>query len=162
VTIPAGATHGTIPAEVVADALDEPTERFTVVVDAVTGATIEDGDATVKIKDDDHEPDISIGDNRVREDAGVVDIPVILSAPSGRTVTVEFRTHHRSARSDHDFTRTRGVATFAPGQTLAIVSVPIVDDSSHEKVESFRVELDDAEHADIADDSATVTIVDND
>jgi|GEM_PF-1936387 Neocarzinostatin family./Calx-beta domain. len=162
VTIPAGATSATIPAEVVADALDEPTERFTVVIDSATGATVEDGSATVKIKDDDHEPDISIGDKRVREDAGVVDVPVILSAPSGRTVTVEFRTHHRSARSGHDFTRTRGVATFAPGQTLALVSVPIVDDTRGEKVESFRVELDDAEHADITDDSATVTIIDND
>ena len=160
--IPAGATSGVIPAEVVADAVDESTERFTVVVDSATGVRIGDGTGTVKIKDDDANPTVSIGDAAVGEAGGAALVPVRLSVASGRSVTVEFRTHHGSARSRRDFTRTRGVVTFAPGQTEVFAMVAITDDAAPEAVESFRVELDDADHAEVAQDSATVTILDND
>ena len=157
--IPAGATSGVIPAEVVADAVDESTERFTVVVDSATGVRIGDGTATVKIKDDDAKPSVSVGDAAVGEAGGAALVPVRLSVASGRAVTVEFRTHHGSARSRRDFTRTRGVVTFAPGQTEVFAMVAITDDAEREATETFRVELDDADHA---QDSATVTILDND
>ena len=160
--IPAGATSGVIPAEVVADAVDESTERFTVVVDSATGVRIGDGTATVKIKDDDAKPSVSVGDAAVGEAGGAALVPVRLSVASGRAVTVEFRTHHGSARSRRDFTRTRGVVTFAPGQTEVFAMVAITDDAEREATETFRVELDDADHAEIAQDSATVTILDND
>ena len=160
--IPAGATSGVIPAEVVADAVDESTERFTIVVDSATGVRIGDGTGTVKIKDDDAKPSVSIGDAAVGEAGGAALVPVRLSAASGRPVTVEFRTHHGSARSRRDFTRTRGVVTFAPGQTEVFAMVAITDDAEREAVETFSVELDDADHAEIAQDSATVTILDND
>ena len=162
VVIPAGSTSGVIPAAVVADSIDESTERFTIVVDSATGVRIDDGTATVKIKDDDPEPSVSIGDAAVGEAGGAALVPVRLSSASGRAVTVEFRTHHRSARSGRDFTRTRGIVTFAPGQTELFAMVAITDDAAHEGVETFRVELEDADDGEIADDTATVTILDND
>ena len=162
VVIPAGSTSGVIPAEVVADSVDESTERFTIVIDSATGVRIGDGTATVKIKDDDPEPSVSIGDAAVGESGGAVLVPVRLSSASGRAVTVEFRTHHGSARSGRDFTRTRGIVTFAPGQTEVFAMVAITDDAEHEGVETFGVELDDADHGEITRDTATVTILDND
>ena len=162
VVIPAGATSGVIPAEVVADSVDESTERFKIVVDSATGVRIGDGTATVKIKDDDPEPSVSIGDATVGEAGGAALVPVRLSSASGRAVTVEFRTHHGSARSRRDFTRTRGVVTFAPGQTEVFAMVAITDDTEREGVETFRVELDNADRGEITQDSATVTILDND
>jgi len=149
VTIPAGADGGTIPAEIVADALDEPTERFTIAVDSVTGANIDDGSATVKIHDDDAEPALVVGDAQVHEGDGTASIGVMLSAPSGRDVTVEFRTHHHSARSGSDFVRSRGSVTIRAGHLGTTIRIPIVDDAVHEGTETFRVELDDADHAEL-------------
>ncbi len=165
VTIAAGETTGTIPAEVIGDGVDESTERFRVEITSAPGTIIEDHSTTVKIKDDDREPDVSIGDATVVEgNAGTsaVAVPVTLSGPSGRAVSVEYRTHHRSARSGKDFVRARGEVVIAPGTTHAVIRLAIVGDRVREDTETFRVEIDDANHADITVHNARVTITDND
>ncbi len=162
VTIPAGAVSGTIPAEVVADALDEPTERFQIVVDSVTGATVGDGTASVTIIDDDRAPRVVVADARVGEGDGSVDVVVMLTALSGRDVRVEYRTHRGSARSGSDFVRGRGTVTIPAGQMVGVIHVGIVDDTKHERTERFTVKLDHVDGAVVGDDSATVTIMDND
>ncbi len=162
--IPAGATSGTVTALVWADALDEPTERFKVVVDAAAGATVKDGSATVSIHDDDPAPSLVVGDATVHEGEHSATVGVMLTAPSGRDITVRYETHHHSARSGSDFARTRGSVTIRAGQVAALVHIPIVDDTRHERTEDFRVEFTDAEHANLDHhhDTATVTIFDND
>ncbi len=165
ITIPTGASGGTIPAEVVADALDERTERFAIMVETVTGATVEDGSAHVKIKDDDREPRVTLGDSSVAEgDVGTatVNVPVLLNGPSGRDVVVEYRTHHGSARSGSDFVRTRGEITIPAGWSGGSIAIPIVGDRRHERTESLTVEITEATNAEISDDTAKITISDND
>ncbi|MGZ4714735.1 MAG: neocarzinostatin apoprotein domain-containing protein [Acidimicrobiia bacterium] len=162
VVIPAGSDHASIPAEVVADGLDEATERFTVRVTDATGAEITDDHATVKIRDDDAEPLLRIGDPRVREDVGGAEAAVLLTAPSGRDITVEFVTHHGSARSGSDYVRVRGSVRIPAGSIVGRFTVPIVDDRVREATESFRIELDDGEHVTIDRGTATATIVDDD
>ncbi|MGZ4794591.1 MAG: neocarzinostatin apoprotein domain-containing protein [Acidimicrobiia bacterium] len=162
VTIPAGATEAMIPVEVTADAMDEPTERFTVVVDAAAGTIPAAPSATVKISDDDAGPVASVADGRGREARGRAHAVVTLSAPSGRTVVVEYVTHHGTARSGSDYVRTKGDLVFAPGETSATIRIPLVDDHTAEPSESFTVELYDTTNASIGRAVGTVTIRDDD
>ena len=162
VTIPAGATEGMIHIPIVGDALDEPTERFTVELSPAPGTVVMHGTATVKIRDDDAAPRIRVGDWHANEGDGVAMTIVGLSAPSGRTVTVDFRTRRDSATSSSDYVSTKGTVTFAPGQQWALVSVPLRDDQKHERTERFRIELSNAINGVLADDRANITIFDND
>ncbi len=157
-----GATEALVTVPVVGDTLDEPKERFGIRLRAPVGGVIVDDHATVKIRDDDPEPTVTVHDLRVNEGGGVAHVPVRLSAASGRDVTVEFVTHHRSARSRRDYVRARGTVVIPAGTLEATADVSIVDDTRAEKTESFRVEFRDAEHARLAHDTATVTILDND
>ena len=162
VTIPAGATEAMIHLEIVGDAIDEPTEHFTVQLTSAPGTHIVNGTATVKIRDDDHAPRAVIADARVGEGDGLVQVPVMLTAPSGRDITIEYRTHHGSARSGSDFVRGHGSITIPAGQIVGIIPIGIVDDTKHERTERFTVKLDRVDGAGIARGSATVTIIDND
>ncbi|MGZ6953941.1 MAG: Calx-beta domain-containing protein, partial [Acidimicrobiia bacterium] len=87
---------------------------------------------------------------------------VLLTAPSGRDITVEFVTHHGSARSGSDYVRVRGSVRIPAGSIVGRFTVPIVDDRVREATESFRIELDDGEHVTIDRGTATATIVDDD
>jgi Neocarzinostatin family./Calx-beta domain. len=162
VTIPAGATEAMIHVDVVGDAIDEPTERFTVQVISALGTRISDGTATVKIRDDDGPPSASIRDGRGREARGRAYAEVTLSGPSGKTIVVHYVTHHGSARSGTDYVRQDSELIFLPGETRHVIRVALVDDHTREPTESFRIELDRAENADVADDTGIVTITDDD
>jgi hypothetical protein len=131
-------------------------------VTSAPGAHVTDGSATVKIHDDDAEPVVDIGDWHASEADGVAYALVGLRQPSGRTVTVDWKTHHDSARSGSDFERSRGTVTFAPGQQWAVVAVPLVNDRSHERTERFRIELDHADEARVGDGNGWVTVTDDD
>ena len=155
VTIPAGATEAVFPAEVLGDSVDEPTETFRVEVTGVAGAVIADDSATVKIRDDDDEPEFSIGDVTVGEGDGLAKVEVLLSAPSGRALRVEYRTHDESARSGSDFVRKRRGLKFAPGETRHVIRIELVDDRLPERTERLRVTLDDVA-------TSRITITDDD
>jgi outer membrane translocation and assembly module TamA len=161
-TIPAGATEAMIDASVVADAIDEPTETFTVrVVDAL-GTRVTDRVGTVTIHDDDAAPAATVHDTRRREDHGEAQAEVTLSAPSGKTVIVHYVTHHLTARAGSDYVRKDGRLVFLPGETRHLVRVVLVDDAVHEATETFSVVLDEVEQATIARGAATVTVTDDD
>ena len=115
--IPAGRRTGTISTDVIGDPFDELTERYEVRITSAIGAKVIDDSATVTIKDDDREPNAGIADAWVTEGDGLVEVPVIIAEKSGRIVTVEYRTHHDSARSGSDFERAKGTVTFAPGSS---------------------------------------------
>ena len=63
-----------------------------------------------------------------------------------------------------DFEPVSETLTFVPGQTTASVSVPIVDDSNIEDTEMFSATLTTTDSNVVigSDDTATVTILDND
>ncbi len=165
IMIPAGETEGMIHVRVMGDATNEPTERFTVEAIEAMGTTITDATATVKILDDDAEPVVTTADMTfVEGDDGtkIGVVPVWLSAPTGRDVLVSYRSHHGSARSDSDFVRERGEVVIKAGDTGAFIFFDIVNDRVREGTESFTMELRKADHAQLQDDLATVTILDND
>ena len=162
VTIPAGETSVTIDPRVVGDALDEATETFRVRVTTALGTKIVDPTGVVTIHDDDPEPTVAIRDTGRREDRDEAHAEVLLSAPSGRTIVVHYRTHDGSATAGADYVPKVARLVFAPGETRHVVRVALVNDRVHEPTETFRVEIDGVEHATATRSVATVTITDDD
>jgi endo-1,4-beta-xylanase len=71
-----------------------------------------------------------------------LEIPVTLSTPSKRTVTVAWQTLPSSAISPDDFDAASGTMTFEPGQTTATVAVTVQGDALQEGTERFLVRFD--------------------
>ena len=160
--IPAGATSTMIHARIEPDAVAEPTEAFTITADTAPGTTIVEPTATITIRDDDGASQVSIEDGRGREARGRSHSAVTLSAPSRKTVTVDFTTHHGTARSGKDYVRTKDRVVFLPGETRHVVHIALVNDTKHEPDETFTIELHDAKNATIDRAIGTVTIRDDD
>jgi extracellular elastinolytic metalloproteinase len=61
-----------------------------------------------------------------------------------------------------DFTATAGSVTFAPGETIQTISVPIINNSVQEPTETFSLHLSDPINATLGDPEAIGTITDDD
>lgn len=138
-----GETTTTVPVELVGDVTDENDETFQVVLSDPRHATVGGDAGVVTIVDDDAPPVIvpmaGMVDEGHSKRGRFVEIPVVLTAPSGKVVTAEYRTVRFTAKKDTDFRNARGVLTFAPGQTSAVVRVEIVGDRKKEPTELFLV-----------------------
>lgn len=72
-------------------------------------------------------------------------------------------THSGNASSRCDFEAARGLITFAPGETSKTITIPLIDDSYPDGLESFQVHLSEIVGASEGSPiSANVTITDND
>jgi hypothetical protein len=164
-TIPAGQTELTVPFTLYGDRLDEPDHHTAFGIISLTGAQLAGPPLVpITVRDDDPQPALRVGSTTVRETDGpqFVSVPVTLNAPSGRDVTVQWVTHHDTARESRDYIRLRGTLTIPAGQQRGTVTVAVLGDRVHETSERFRLTLDDPVHATIADDDAFVTVHDDD
>jgi hypothetical protein len=133
------------------------------------------GNANVRISQD--RADINIIDNDVRvwfeptaysvdESAGRVTLIVMTNVPGGPSDgEVEFHTVNGTAVSPGDFSQLTAVpVTFADGSSITSITVSINDDSAIEDDEVFTGSLSHigVERVQIVEDTATVTIIDND
>ena len=146
ITFLPGQTSTAMPVTVASDTLDEDDEFFWVAVSGASNASIGGfaGLGAGVITDDDPLPVVTPGVAVVTEgNSGTttVDVPVTLSAPSGRSVSVSFQTLSWTAQSPGDFTATSGTVTFAPGQTAKTVTVTVVGDVTDEANEFFWVQV---------------------
>ncbi|MCZ2340934.1 MAG: hypothetical protein LC104_03960 [Bacteroidales bacterium] len=156
-----------VPVNVVADAMDEIDEMFTVTLSNVTNVAGTGNDlvATGMITDDDDGPTISISDVTVTEGDGgtqMATFTVSLSGASGKTVTVNYATADGGAESGSDYTTTNGTLSFNAGVTSMQIQVPVLGDLVYEPNESFFVNLSNAVNGSIADTQGVGTIVNND
>ena len=161
----AGETSKTITVPVSGDLLDEPDETFNVNLSGVAGATLGDGTGVGTITDDDAPPALSVGDVTVTEgNSGTTpaSFVVSLSAPSGRTVTVNFATANGSATAPSDFQARTGSLTFAQGQTSQQVTVMVNGDTIDEVAETYSLNLSAPTMATFADAQGDGTIIDDD
>ena len=114
-----GHTSQTVTVTILGDLMDEPDETFTLNLSNATNATIDDGEATGTILNDDGPPGLWIGNRIILEgDDGTVDVefPVFLLPASAQTVTVQVQTANRTATAGSDYTATaRTTLTFSPG-----------------------------------------------
>ncbi|MCK9248751.1 MAG: hypothetical protein M0P31_07205 [Solirubrobacteraceae bacterium] len=159
-----GETQGSIVVTIVGDALDEPDETFRVALsNAVPQSITIDGGgvATGTIPDDDDPPSITVADADVQGGAvttgtnRLVIFEVKLSAPSGRTVQVDYATEDDTAIActkqtcdspdDGDYVPLSGTLTFNPGVTSLQVSVVAIGDSLDVN-KRFRLKLANVTH----------------
>src|SRR5206468_2091058 len=99
---------------VLGDTLDEPDETFSVLLSNPTNASITDAQGVGTITDDDPPPSLSIDDvSTVEGDSGTqgASFTVLLSAASGRPVTVNYATADGTATAGSDYAATAGTLT---------------------------------------------------
>ena len=133
----------------VGDLLDENDETVVVDIASVTGGIAEGSPntITVTILDDDDPPSVAWTgtDSTVAENVGTVTATAQLSAPSGKTITVQVAVSGTAA-NPADYTRTPAAAspftlTFTPGDTSEDVVVTIIDDPTAGEVPNETVIL---------------------
>ena len=165
-TFSAGDMVKNIPLTVTDDTLSEDGETVIVTLSSPSGGvlgsitsqtyTINDNDPVVAVQ---FSGTASYG----QESAGTVNIPVSLSAVSGRTVTVNYAVSGGTATSGTDFTLGGSSVTFTPGQTTANIPVTITNDSLAEGDETIILTLSSPTNATLgAPISHTFEIKDND
>ena len=155
-----GGQDAKVDVTILEDRLDEGDESFRLELD---GDGKGSGQAT--IVDNDPPPSIAAGDATVPEGTGTgtrAQVPVTLSGPSGRTVTVDYATVPGSASAGSDFTPATGTLTFAPGETAKTVPVGVVGDDTPEGPETFALKLSSPQNATIAAEQGQVTIANDD
>ena len=165
-TFAPGVTEQTVSVNVIGDALNELTENFFVNLAAAVFAEIGDGQGQATIVDDDPAPTLRIADVTFdpEGDQGTVDavLQVTLSAPSGKTVTVDYTTADGTAIAGDDYQARTGTLTFLPGVTQQTIEVPVIGDVLEEPDEAFFVALSDPDNALIDVGRGRAAIVDDD
>ena len=145
------------------DETDEPDGGVTATLAVGTGYVVGSrASATVAVADNDAAPEITIADVRKLESAGHMEFAVELSAASGHQVTVVCTSEDGTATAEQDYAAELGRLVLEPGQTMGVISVPIMDDTLDEMDETFRMMLSEPVNAILTDKEATGTIVDND
>jgi uncharacterized repeat protein (TIGR01451 family) len=146
------------------DAVDEDDERFRVVMESVAGGVVLGTPGIGTITDDDAAPSLSATSFPTDEGdtaSHVVSVPVVLSARSGKTVTVNYATSDGSATQPGDYAAAAGTLTFAPGETVKLAQVTINGDTDVELNETVNFSLSGAGNATVAG-GGTITIVNDD
>jgi hypothetical protein len=148
------------------DVLDEVDEIFRVNLYAPSGAEISDRQAVGTIIDDDSAPALFINDISVAEgNAGTVTatFTVRLSAPSGKTISVNAITANGTAKAPGDYTSAGKRLVFAPGGPLTqSFSVTIISDAIVENDEALYVFLSSAANASVGKARGVGTITNDD
>ena len=165
-TFAAGDRTKTVHVPVAVDTVDEPDERFALVLGAPHNATLATAGAaaTGVIEGAADPPELTLlGPPRaVLESWGTAVFTVSLSRPASREVTASYRTAAGSASAD-DFTAASGTLTVATGDSRASVAVAIVDDTDFEPEESFSLDLTEVVGARaVGGTRAVATLVDDD
>ncbi len=147
-TFNAGETSKTVSIPILNDTLVEPSETFTFTLSNPTGGAKlgTPTTATITITDDDvpSQVKLSAATYRVSEGAGNVSVTVVRSVALFREVTVHYSTSPTGAHPaspNADYGAVAGLVTFAPNQTTAFITIPIVPDGQAEGDETFLVTL---------------------
>ncbi len=139
VTFAPGETLEIVPITILGDSTEEPDEWVPVAFTNPTNATIGGfyGLGFGVIRDDDPVPTVLPGGGAVTEgNAGtqVVNVKVKLSNPSSVPITVDWATADSvdEPAEGLDYESASGTVTFAPGETLKIVPITILGDTTDE------------------------------
>jgi hypothetical protein len=161
-----GETLKTVFVPVRGDRSVEPTEDFSIALEASANATLVRLHATITIVNDDLPPTIrAVGASVAEGNAGTSTavITVTLSAAAIEQVSVAYSTADGTAlESDSDYSRSSGTVVFEPGETSKTIPVVVLGDTRHERDETISVLLSDPVNATLSDRSAVVTIINDD
>ena len=140
------------------DLRDEPDESLSIVLSQPLNATLGISTAAATILNDDRAPTVTISDSIVNEDAGFARFVIGLSAPSGKTIGVKWRTANGLATTPNDYNAKNGWLTFEPGRLSHTLDVPIAEDQLAENDETFYVLLSEPVSASIGRGRGQATI----
>ncbi len=108
-------------------------------------------------------PAVSVADAQVQEAKGaVLSFPVTLAEAQTSAVSVRYATSDGTAVAGSDYVARSGTVRFAPGETEKTVEVPVLDDLHDEGSETLTLTLSHPFGAQLADATATGTIVNTD
>ena len=111
----------------------------------------------------DPSPEFSITDMIVSEGVETALFMVSLSDQHSDLVSVDYLTVNGTALAGVDFQQVTGTLTFKPGETVRMISIPILDDEIIEKGdETFTISFSNPVNATLVDSEATLTLADND
>lgn len=159
-----GETSQSISIAVIGDTLGELDESFYVDLTNASNAAISHPSAIGVIVNDDP-PAIRVLDVSSYEgNTGTkgFTFTVDLSVPSDQQVSVTYATANGTAIPGTDYQPTSGTVTFAPGETMKFITVPVFGDRVLELSESFFVNLSSPTNATIGDGQGVGTIVNDD
>jgi Calx-beta domain/Bacterial Ig domain/Bacterial Ig-like domain/RTX calcium-binding nonapeptide repeat (4 copies) len=161
-----GETAATILVPIIDDTVNEGDETFTLALSAPVGAGLAQGSATARIVANDapnvSTPQITAESVEVFENTGYVDVVFRLSAPSAQQVSfVLSDTYTGLIYQDYAYGY-GGAVVFAPGETVKTIRYAIVDDTTVEGTETFRINLATPVNATLSNTQATVSIIDRD
>ncbi|HAP61238.1 MAG TPA: hypothetical protein DCR93_17660, partial [Cytophagales bacterium] len=167
-TFAIGDTLETIFLNIVEDALDEVDETVIITLTGGTNTTL--GDTTVftyTIQDNDIAPTVQFANTSQTgaESFQSIDLPLSLSAPSGRDITVSYGVTGGSATgSGVDFALSGSEITIPAGETEGNIRVTVIDDGEEESVETIVFTLGNTPvNAFLgANNTLTYNILDND
>jgi len=107
-------------------------------------------------------PTLTINNVSIGENQANAIFEVSLSSVSAQTVSVHYQTTGQTAVTGADFQTTSGTLTFAPGEVIKTIAVPLLDDSLNEFTEAFFLNLHHPVNAVIMKGLGTGSIVDSD
>lgn len=164
-TFAPGETSGEITIPVLDDELDEADETIGLTIgDFVNARVGSNSDAQVRIVDNDAEPTVAFAQDTyaVQENQGPAVLTIALSAPSGQTVSVRYKSGGGSASAGGDYAAVDKKLTFAPGETSKTVEVGVFDDALVEGLETAVITLSTPENVTIGDiGTTTLNLLDN-
>ncbi len=144
----------------------QPNRTFRVTLANPAGATLgSQKTATVTVEDNDQGFQFDSASYSVAEDAGIVRIGVLRGTDDTNSpVTVDFTTADVTATSGLNYSGATNTLTFAPGEKVKLVTVPILSDGVKQASKSFRVSLSNSTGGAVLGSRAmaTINIVDND
>jgi Calx-beta domain len=165
-TFAAGETSKSFTVAVVNDDLDENDEIVNVTLSNPSSATLGTPfSAVLTIEDNDAPPAVAFASATTSkgEGSGTAEITVLLSAPSGQVVSVNYTSQDGTATAESDYGALSGTLNFAPGQTSAVIELAILNDDAREPDETVILNLSEPSNATLgAPSSMTLTIEDND
>ena len=134
--------------KVVNDSMDEPNNLITIQLFNPTGANLPAAQAFhgYTIVDDDNPPLIpfvgfAANTGNVVENAGTALVAVALSAPATTSGTVDYTTTNGTALDSSDYITSSGTLSYAAGDSVAYITLPITDDSTFENSETLTLTL---------------------
>jgi hypothetical protein len=154
----------TITVPVTNDSTIETNETFRVVLSNASGATLlTTSNATVRILEDDSTLAFTTNAVSVAESLTSVTLTVLRTGGTNYAATVDFFTTNTTATAGADYTSTNATLTFDPGTRQKTITVPLLNDSSVEGNETFKVALESVSGAALGSiTNSTITVLDND
>jgi len=160
VTVPSGQTYASFQIDIIDDAESEADETILLSLANPVGIALGEPSAgTLTILDDDRLPVVSFASAAVvtAENAGAIDLTVVLDQAGDVPVDVQVDTAEGTAVAGADYEAYSGVLTIPTGQISGVVSITVFDDGLPEGDEIFSVTLSSPTGADLGT-PATVTV----